>query len=136
MNAVRLSRWLALFAGAMDFCTGLLLVGTPEFALRLMRVPGVSLAEAVYLRWVGAFVAAVGFVYLWALLRGGLPRLRFTLEFTLPFRFAAGVYSAWAVLTGRLAPGWTSVPLTDFALVAAQLALLKFLPSSDASPHA
>lgn len=133
MNVVRLSRWLALFAGAMDFCTGLLLIGAPGFALDLMRVPPVSPGETVYLRWVGAFVAAVGATYLWAFFRAGLLRLRFTLELTLFFRLAAGSYSAWAILQGALNPAWWTVPVTDFLLFAVQLGLLKFLPSRDES---
>jgi hypothetical protein len=86
-------------------------------------VPG---AEAlIYLRWVGAFVAAVGASYLIALVIGGGARLRAVFEFTIVFRLAAGVFSAVAIARGWLAPVWVSVPLADFALAAVQAWLLR-----------
>ncbi len=89
----RLAWWLALGAGAADFCSGLGLAFVPAHVLPLMglSVPG---AEAlIWLRWVGAFVWAVGASYLLALALGGEARLRTLLELTIPFRFSAGVFS-------------------------------------------
>lgn len=117
--------WLALGAGCADFCSGLGLVFIPAQLLPLMglAVPG---AEAmVWLRWVGAFVWAVGASYLLALLLGGEARLRTLLELTIPFRFSAGVFSTVAIASGWLSLGWASVPATDFALVAAQVWVLR-----------
>lgn len=130
----RLAWWLALGAGGLDFCTGLGLAFAPAEALPLMglAVPG---AEAlIWLRWVGAFVWAVGASYLLALLLGGETRLRACLELTLPFRLAAGVFGAVAVARGWLSPLWAGVPATDFALVAAQLWLLRRWCAGVSSP--
>lgn len=125
----RLALGLALAAGGLDFCTGLGLVAAPARLLPLMGVPAIGAEAETYLRWIGAFVAAVGCSYLWALGRwkatGDAALLRATLELTVIFRLAAGAFSAWALATGRLAPAWASVPVTDFALAAAQTWLLR-----------
>jgi len=119
----QLAVWLALGAGALDFCTGLGLVFAPAVMLRLMGVKEVY-GDLVYLRFVGAFVGAVGASYLWALRRrldsGDATLLRSTLEITIIFRLAAGSFSAWALLQGWLVSAWASVPATDFALAIAQ----------------
>ena len=119
---------LALGAGALDFCTGLGLVAAPALMLRLMGMSEIF-GDLVYLRFVGAFVWAVGFSYLWALRRwqqtGDPTLLRATLEITIIFRLAAGSFAAWAILRGWLVPAWASVPATDFFLAAAQGWLLR-----------
>jgi hypothetical protein len=121
-----LARLLALGAGALDFTTGLGLVFLPAAVLPLMRVPIPADADAlVFLRFVGAFVAAVGASYLWAWLRRRTHELRAVFTFTIFFRLAAGSFSAVAIARGWLSPAWLSVPLTDFGLVAAQLWLLR-----------
>jgi len=117
--------WLALGAGGLDFCTGLGLVLAPALALKLMGATPIGAEALVYLRWIGAFVWAVGFSYLWPLWRREVVLLRAALELTVWFRLAAGGYSAWAVATGALPLIWVSVPVTDFALVAVQTWLLR-----------
>ncbi|MFH1496258.1 MAG: hypothetical protein ABII82_00395 [Verrucomicrobiota bacterium] len=117
----------AALAGAMDFGTGAALVAVPVLALRLMglEVPG---AEAlVFLRWVGAFVGAVGASYLVAAWHGSEERLRAVFTLTMIFRLAAGGYSAVAILSGWLGWGWgwVSVPVTDLTLVAVQWWVLR-----------
>ena len=116
---------LALGAGSLDFCTGLGLVLAPALALKLMGAASLGAEAVVYLRWIGAFVTAVGFSYLWSLWRSDVALLRAVLELTIWFRLAAGGYSAWAMATGALPLSWVSVPATDFALVAAQVWLLR-----------
>jgi len=121
----RLAWWLALGAGMLDFGSGLGLALAPAQVLPLMglTVPG---AEAlIWLRWVGAFVWAVGASYLLALLLGGAARLRTLLELTIPFRLSVGVFSAVVIAGGWLSVGWASVPATDFTLLVAQLWLLR-----------
>ena len=117
--------WLALAAGGLDLCTGLGLVAAPAQVLGLMGVAVPGPEALVFLRWVGAFVSAVGFSYLWALGRRDVSLLRHTLELTIWFRLAVGLYSAWAIATGRLPAVWVSVPITDFTLAAAQAWLLR-----------
>lgn len=124
MNTVNLARWLAAGAGAMDLLTGLGLVFVPGWVLPLM---GVGMPEGdgvIFLRWVGAFVAAVGASYLLAVDRGGADRLRAVVEFTIPFRLAAGCFCAVAVGLGWLPTAWVSVPAADLSMVAAQVWLL------------
>jgi hypothetical protein len=119
----RLARIVTVLAGAMDLSAGLALVFLPGLALRLMGVAPLTGDGLVFLRFVGAFVAAVGATYLWALRRPA-ERLRVVLGATLFFRFAAGSYSLFAIATGLLDVAWASVPATDFALVGLQAWLL------------
>jgi hypothetical protein len=97
----------------------------PALMLRLMFVPVPGAEALVYLRWLGAFVMAVGASYLWALGRKDAVLLRHTLELTVIFRIAAGLFSTWALMSGLLPPMWTNVPVTDFGLAAAQIWLLR-----------
>jgi hypothetical protein len=84
-------------------------------------VPG---GEALgFVRFVGAFVGAVGASYLWAG-AGPADRLRTMLGATMIFRIAAGSFTAVAVAAGMLDVRWLSVTATDFALVTAQAWLL------------
>jgi hypothetical protein len=117
------ARGLALVAGGLDFSTGLGLVLAPALMLRLMRVGLVGAEAEIYLRFTGVFVGLVGFSYLWGL-AGGPARLRVVLALTAWFRLAVGIFSTWAVATGRLAPAWSSVPATDLLLAAVQAWLL------------
>ncbi len=124
LNRVRLG---VAAVGAMDFATGLALVFAPVVTLELMRVPVPGAEALVYLRWVGAFVGAVGASYLLAVRDGGLQletRLVAVLKFTLVFRLVAGCYSAAAIWNGWLGGMWASVPATDLGLVALQLWVL------------
>lgn len=126
MNQTKLNQlavWTALGAGGLDFCTGLGLVAAPALMLRMMGMNEIF-GDLVYLRFVGAFVWAVGFSYLWAWRRrqltGDATLLRATLEITIIFRLAAGSFGAWAIMRGWLMPAWVSVPVTDFLLAAVQ----------------
>jgi len=131
MPTTKIARLLALVAGSLDFCTGTGLIFFPKQILPLMRVEIPHNEALVYLSFVGAFVAAVGGCYLWALFRGGLARLRSTLELTILFRLSAGSFSAVAIWLGWLSSAWVSVPATDFALVGLQLWLLSKLHFHD-----
>jgi len=132
MNYVRFARLLALVAGLLDFGAGLGLVFLPGAVLPRMGI-SVPVGDAlVYLRFVGAFVAAVGTSYLSALLLGGIPRLRGVLEFTMPFRMATGLFSVVAIARGWLTTAWAGVPASDFALIGIQLWLITKLPPYDA----
>jgi hypothetical protein len=125
MTTLKQARWLALAAGSMDFATGIGLVLAPRPVLALMGAAAPADEAMVYLRWVGAFVGAVGASYLLALVRGGTERLRAVLEFTILFRLAAGGYCAAALALGWLPAVWVSVPAADLALAAAQGWLLR-----------
>lgn len=119
-----LARALCGFAGAMDAAAGLGLMLVPTVVLPLMflAVPGPE--ALIFLRFVGAFVAAVGTTYLWAL-AAPAERLRVILGATIIFRIAAGGYSLSAILLGHLSPMWLSIPAADFGLAVAQFLLLR-----------
>lgn len=118
------ARRVALIAGTMDFATGLGMIFLPAFTLRLMLVP-VPAGEALfYLRFVGVFVGAVGFSYLWAWRRGATA-VREVFRFTIPFRLGAGTFCGVAVSQGALDPMWLSVTLADYGWVGLQIWLLR-----------
>lgn len=119
------ARYLAGLAGAMDATTGAGLVALPDLTLAAMGVAAPGGDARVYLRWVGAFVAAVGVSYLVALLRGGVAALREVFFTTLLFRAAAGGFCLSAVLAGALELRWLTVAATDGALVVAQVWLVR-----------
>jgi len=123
MNPTRIGRWLSVGAGAMDFATGLGLVALPAWTLARMGVPVPGAEALLFVRFVGAFVGAVGASYLWAA-RRPRERLRVLFGVTLWLRGAAGAFTGGAVLAGALAPGWLAVTATDWTLVAAQAWLL------------
>ena len=123
-HATRIARVLAALAGTLDFFTGLGLVFAPGWTLRAMGASPVAPEALVFLRFVGAFVGAVGLVYLVALLRRNPRDLRVMLGMTIIFRLAAGSYSATAVACGWLEPVWLGVPATDFFLAVVQAWLL------------
>lgn len=116
----RLVRLYALLVGAMDCSTGLGLIAAPAFTLAQMGA-AVPSAEALgYVRFIGAFVAAVGASYLVAVGRGGGERLRGVLEFTLLVRVAAGSGAALGVAAGLFDRAWLIVAATDLTCAAVQ----------------
>lgn len=125
MKTICWARWLALIAGVMDLATGAGLVVAPAWTLGWMQVATPGAEALVFLRWVGAFVGAVGASYLVAVARGGAGRLREVLATTILFRIAAGGYCLFAVATGALEARWVVVAMTDLGLVAVQAWLLK-----------
>ena len=129
-----LARRLALLAGALDFGSGLGLVALPAAMLPLMGLPVPGEEALTFVRFVGAFVAAVGACYLWALRRPG-ERLRVVLGATLWFRLAAGSYVLGAVLRGSLDASWLTVTAADYGLIVAQLWLLARGAERETSPE-
>lgn len=133
MPTVKIARLLALAAGSLDLLTGFGFVFYPQGILPLMHVD-IPVGDAlVYLRFMGAFVLAVGACYLLALVRGGVDRLHAALELTIPFRLSTGVFSSAALGLGWLSIGWVGVPIADFTLIGLQLWLLvKLRPDTNA----
>ena len=114
-------------AGGMDAVTGPWLVLAPASALAAMRADPEP--DAVFISFVGAFVGAVGWSYLWALWRwlrnGDIAFLRSVWRVTILFRLAAGAYCATQIALDNLGLEWVSVPATDFTLAAIQIWLLR-----------
>jgi hypothetical protein len=113
----------------MDTITGILLLAAPLLTLRLMRISGVPL-EPVYLRWIGAFVLASGVMYVYPFLpRAGAilraDRFQIVLEATTIIRVCVAA-TVWAAILARTLPAaWSSVGLTDAAIAAAQLCMIR-----------
>jgi hypothetical protein len=120
----KFARGLAFVAGPLDLGTGLGLVFIPARMLKLMGVDMVGAEAETFLRLTGVFVGLVGFSYLWALRRGGR-ELATVLDLTCWFRLAVGLFFTWAIVSGRLTIGWSSVPVTDFTLAALQAWLVR-----------
>lgn len=132
-SAVRLiARGLAGVAGSADFLTGVGLLAAPTLVLRAMSVAAPGAEALVFLRFVGAFVGAVGASYLLALATGRDDRLWAVFRVTLVFRLAAGGYVGVAVSGGSLAPAWLSVTVTDLLIAAGQVWLLRREPRAHA----
>lgn len=123
-RSTSLARTLALVAGGADVAAGGAMAVIPEWSLAQVRLSVPAADGLVYVRFLGAMVAAVGAVYLAALVPGGRYRLRNALVGTIFFRVAAGSFAAIAWGLGWLEWPWLAVPAVDFALVAAQAALL------------
>jgi len=114
-----------LVAGAMDACSGLLLMLAPALALRLMGV-ALPVEEAlVFIRFIGAFVFSVGAVYVFAgqhfAARGDGATLCVLLAATAWVRSVIFVFTASAILFGALSRAWGTVPLTDGSLALLQI---------------
>lgn len=117
------ARALAWSVGVLDLGAGLTLALVPWAALSWIGIELPGADAGVFLRWVGVFVAAVGAAYLRAA-SGSPERLRMGIEFTLWFRGATGLFSAWAIARGWLGMGWLAVPLVNLGLTGAQWWLL------------
>ena len=118
----------AALAGLCDAGTGALLVFAPLLALRMMRIDAPP-ADLTHVRFVGAFVGAVGCSYLVPLLftRGARRDLllRGMLLTTTLIRLSVAAYSGYAVAAGLLETAWVSVPISDLAFAVIQIALLR-----------
>jgi hypothetical protein len=110
---------ISFAAGAMDLCTGVLLIAAPKITFRLMGLSAVS--DLALVRFVGAFVASVGALYLWALYRA---KLRAAWEFTALVRSFIGYFVGISVILGTLEHGWVTVAITDLGLAGLQIYFL------------
>jgi hypothetical protein len=118
---LRFARGFAGVAGLMDFSTGVGLVVWPALTLHAMGVTAPGAEALTFVRFVGAFVGAVGASYLVALASGRVDRLWAVFRVTTLFRVAAGTFVAWAVATGKLEARWLTVTATDVVIAAVQL---------------
>lgn len=123
--------WLPIYcrlAGSVDLTTGLLLLMAPAFTLRMMGTSA-AVADEIWIRWVGVFVAAVGLAYwlpdlLHPAARRSDRRVA-ALEFTALVRLAVAAFVGWALASGRLEPAFASVLATDLGLGLLQIAMLR-----------
>jgi len=109
---------VTLGAGLMDTGTGLGLIIVPGFVLSLIGIP--AGADDPSMRIVGAFVFAVGMLYLigWYLTRRRVEAtpLIYVWGVTAWIRFCVGTTVGTFVILGSLEHGWLLVAGTDLAL--------------------
>jgi hypothetical protein len=114
-----------VLAGTMDSMTGLLLIAVPDFALKLMQISEIHPEALIFVRFVGAFVFGVGFLYLFSLVAvrrsGDWQWVRSCLLSTAWLRLVIFVFGSVAISCGALSWRWGTVPLTDGVLAAFQL---------------
>ena len=124
MNRHRFLKGWSLAAGVMDAVTGLMLVFVPGLVLSLLMIEASSPEAMIYLRWIGVFVLAVGLSYGIAL--GGCPQRGETVWwFTALVRGCVAVFLMVQIAGGRMAPAWVVVAMSDGAVAAVQLAILR-----------
>lgn len=115
--------WVSLLAFVMDGGTGLLLIVAPGVALGMMGIDAGD-APLAYLRFIGAFVFAIGTLY-------GMAWRSFVAERFVEWS-VLWVATAWArlcvgsttlvlILSGSLDSAWSSVPVADLGLGVFQL---------------
>ena len=124
-------RWqqMAVVAlGAGDLLTGALLVASPATVERLLGIAPSPPEAAIFMRWIGLFVAVVGAAYLlpfrWPAGAARLERLRATLEWTAIVRLAVAAFVGAGVLSAALPETWCFVGSYDALAATGQLALL------------
>ncbi len=109
----------SFIAGFSDTSTGLGLVFLPAWTLALMGIDS-SQDPLSMISFIGAFVFAVGSLYFWGLYlyrkNSKWEMLRMVWLVTAWIRACVAVVTGWMVLSGDLAAGWISVPITDALL--------------------
>lgn len=123
MNRLQSLRLFSLAVGAMDACTGLLLIFAPALTLRLMQVPEVPAGALVFLSWMGVFIAAVGVSY-GLVLRGGREAETVWL-FTAVVRAAVAGFLIVKITLGDLPAAWSLVAATDGLVALGQALVLR-----------
>lgn len=113
----------SLGVGAMDALTGLGLMFVPAWVLSCLRIDVPSEEAVVFLRWIGAFVCAVGLSYGLALCgRRGWGEASWIM--TALARLMVATFLAVQILHGTLASAWGIVALSDALVAFVQLAVL------------
>jgi hypothetical protein len=120
------ARLFVLIASLGDAVTGGMLLAAPRFTLALMHVRD-PLTEPAWMRWIGAFVLAVGLVPLEGLRREprGGARLAHFVEATALVRAVIAAFTGAAVASGALSPAWLSVTACDAIVSVVQYWLVR-----------
>jgi hypothetical protein len=115
-------------AGAMDTCSGLLLMFVPTLALRLMGVASPAEEALIFVRFIGAFVFSVGTLYFFAgqrfLCRGDSDSFCLLLGATAWVRLVIFLFTVSAIVMRSLSLAWWTVPATDGTLAVLQIMFL------------
>lgn len=123
MNRPLFLKLWSLAVGAMDACTGLMLVAAPALTLRLMFVPTVNAAALVFLSWMGVFIAGIGVSY--ALVLRGNREGETVWIFTAIVRLLIAIFLTLKISSGSLPTAWILVAVTDAVVAIVQLILIR-----------
>ena len=126
MKVGPLASWICGLAFLMDAGTGLSLIIAPAFTLGLMGLDPV-VAPLAYLRFIGAFVFAVGCLYglAWRYLKEERWAEWSVLWVATGWvRLCVGTTVLVLLLTKQLDTAWSSVPLADLGLAIFQFSYL------------
>jgi len=117
--------WCNVGVGAMDACTGLLLMFVPTMTLRLMGLQAIGAEAQIFLSWMGAFVFGVGASYFLALRVRSPEEGEMIWKMTALVRAVIAMFVIAQVSRGTLEPLWLSVAATDALVALVQLVGLK-----------
>ncbi len=123
MNRLLFLKLWSFAVGAMDTCTGLLLIAAPGLTLRLMSVPAVGTEALSFLSWMGVFIAGVGFSY--ALVLRGNREGETVWIFTATVRLLVALFLTVKISSGSLSNAWVLVAVTDAVVAIAQFILIR-----------
>lgn len=117
--------WWNAGVGAMDACTGLLLLFAPTLTLRLMGLQAIGAEARIFLSWMGAFVFGVGASYFLALRVRSAEEGEMIWKMTALVRAVIAMFVIAQVTRATLEPLWLSVAATDAFVALVQLVGLK-----------
>lgn len=124
MNRKQIMQGWSLAVGAMDACTGLLLIFIPAQVMAMLHIEGVAPEAMVFLSWVGVFVLAVGLSYGFALVgRRGWGEVTWLITATV--RTLVALFISSRILSGALEATWATVALCDALVAAVQFVILR-----------
>jgi hypothetical protein len=123
MNRIKFLYFWSIAVGAMDACTGLILIFAPAMTLKLMRVPPLHQSSLVFLSWMGVFIGAVGLAY--GLVFRGNREAETVWTFTAIVRAMVLVFLIVKISTGSLPVAWSLVAMTDGIVAIGQFFILR-----------
>ncbi len=106
--------------GAMDACTGMLLVVAPVWTLHLMGIQNIP-QPADIISYVGIFVMAVGLSY-FLVSESDCAGWRMQWKVTALVRLLVACFLAWKIFIQGWEMRWVSVLLTDLVVAMLQIA--------------
>ena len=125
---VKTALWVSGLIGACDAITGIMLLFSPVFTLRLMGV-AIPPVDIVYLRYIGVFVFGVGASYFPPIVcdsaRKSSESILTAWRITTLIRFCVGTFVLFQLIQHTLEPAWISVAITDLSIGVFQIFLLK-----------
>jgi hypothetical protein len=123
MNRLLFLKLWSFAVGAMDTCTGFMLIAVPGLTLRLMSVPAVGTEALAFLSWMGVFIAGVGLSY--ALVLRGNREGETVWIFTAIVRLLVAVFLTARITSGSFSNAWALVAATDAVVGIVQLILIR-----------